>query len=182
MSINVDVVQSLELQDLALWSPSHAIDTRLGTRNQKVQSLLDLPSSPSATKNNAHSILKASLVDEQRLLDRDVFLEIKSKPEVGRPKAQAWLAQHTDPDLYNQQALMIHIPPSALSSASRSKGSDMTGEIIFLLDQSNSMDLKIGSLIKATRFLLQNIPCGWKFNIWRFGSTYTSLWPSSRNK
>lgn len=182
VSINVDVVQSPELQDLALWSPSHTIDTQLGTRNQKVQSLLDLPSSTSAAKSDAHLILKASLVDEHRLLDRDFVLEIKSAPEAGGPRAQAWLGQHTDPDLPNQQALMIHIPPSALSSASRSKSGDVTGEIIFLLDQSNSMEDKIGSLTKTARFFLQNIPCGWKFNIWRFGSTYTSLWPSSKER
>lgn len=182
VSITVDVVQSPELQDLSLWSPSHTIDTRSGTRNQKVQSLSDLPSSTSAIKNHAHSILKALMIDEHRLLDRDFVLEIKSKPEAGGPKAQAWLGQHTDPDLPSQQALMIHIPPSALSSASRSKSGDVTGEIVFLLDQSNSMEDKIGSLMKATRFLLQNIPCGWKFNIWRFGSTYTSLWPSSKER
>lgn len=182
ISINVEVVQSPELQDLALWSPTHNINSQSGTRNQKAQSIFDLPNSADATKNKAHSILKASLVDENRLLDKDFVLQIKSKPEAGGPKAQAWLGQHTDPDLPNQQALMIHIPPLALSSASRSKGGEVTGEIVFLLDQSNSMEDKIGALTKATRFFLQNIPSGWKFNIWRFGSTYTSLWPSTKKR
>lgn len=182
ISINVEVVQSPELQDLALWSPSHNINSQSGTRNQKAQSIFDLPSSTDATENKAHSILKASLVDEQRLLDKDFVLKIKSKPEAGGPKAQAWLGQHTDPDLPNQQALMIHIPPLALSSASRSKSGEVTGEIVFLLDQSNSMEDKIGALTKATRFFLQNIPSGWKFNIWRFGSTYTSMWPSTKKR
>ncbi|KAI7781350.1 hypothetical protein LA080_014784 [Diaporthe eres] len=181
-SINVDVVQSPELQDLALWCPSHDISPQSGTRNQKAQSIFDLPSSTYATKNNAHSILEVSLVDEHRLLDKDFVLEIKSKPEAGGPKAQAWLGQHSEPDLPKQQALMVHIPPSALSSANRPKSGGVTGEIVFLLDQSNSMDDKIASLTMATRFLLQNILCGWKFNIWRFGSTYTSLWPSSKER
>lgn len=83
---------------------------------------------------------------------RHFVLEIKSKSEAGGPKAQAWLAQHTDPDLPNQQAVMIHVPPSALSSASRSKSGDVTGEIGFFLDQSNSMEDKIGSLTKANDF------------------------------
>lgn len=83
VSINIEVVQSPEPQDLALWSPSHPdpIDTQSGTRNQRAQSPLDLPLSTYATENNAHPILKASLMDVHRMLDRDFVLEIRSKTE-----------------------------------------------------------------------------------------------------
>lgn len=183
ISIRVDVVQSPELQGLALRSPSHRhIDPQLRTRNQKVQSLSDLPSSTSETRKDGNSVWNVVLEDKQRLLDKDFVLEIKSKPGVGGPAAQAWLGQHTDPELPKQHALMIHIPTSGLSSANHSERGEETCEIVFMIDQSNSMDDKIGPLVMATRFLLLNIPPGWKFNIYLFGSTYTSLWPSSKKR
>lgn len=185
-SINVEVVQSPELHDLTLWCPSHGdiVNIQSESRNKMVQSILDLPSSGSATNNNstAHSVLKATLEDKKRLLDRSFVLEIKSRPEAGGPKAQAWLETHPDPDLADQQALMMRIPPSAVLSASRSRASNAVREVIFLLDQSNSMDDKIGSLVALTKIFLHNIPSGWKFNILRFGSTYTSLLPASQEK
>lgn len=180
VSIKVEVVQSPELQDLALRSPSHNIDPQMRPRNQKAQSLLDLPGGARATKDDGHSILEIVLEDKGRFLDKDFVLEIRSMPEAEGPKAQAWLGQHTDSELPKQQALMIHVPPLALSSAHWQKDGESKGEIVFLIDQSNSMDDKIGPLMQATRFLLLNIPRGWKFNICLFGSTYKALWPSSR--
>lgn len=180
VSIKVEVVQSPELQDLALRSPSHNIDPQMRPRNQEAQSPLDLQSGAPTTKDDSHSTLEIILDDKGRFLDKDFVLEIRSMPEAEGPKAQAWLGQHTDPGLPKQQALMIHIPPLAISSANWKRDGESKGEIVFLLDQSNSMDDKIGPLMQATRFLLLNIPHGWKFNICLFGSTYKTLWPSSR--
>lgn len=180
VSIKVEVVQSPELQDLALRSSSHNIDPQMRPRNQKDESPLDLQSGTPATKDDGHSILEIVLEEKGHFLDKDFVLEIRSMPEAEGPKAQAWLGQHTDPDLPKQQALMIHVPPLALSSAHWQKDGESKGEIVFLIDQSNSMDDKIGPLMQATRFLLLNIPRGWKFNICLFGSTYKALWPSSR--
>lgn len=180
VSIKVEVVQSPELQDLALRSPSHNIDPQMRPRNQKDESPLELQSGAPATKDDGHSILEIVLEGKGRFLDKDFVLEIRSMPEAEGPKAQAWLGQHTDPELPKQQALMIHVPPLALSSANWQKEGESKGEIVFLIDQSNSMDDKIGPLMQATQFLLLNIPRGWKFNICLFGSTYKALWPSSR--
>ncbi|KAI0430870.1 von Willebrand factor type A domain-containing protein [Xylaria sp. FL1042] len=55
-----------------------------------------------------------------------------------------------------------------------------TGEIIFVVDRSGSMEDKMENLKSAMHFFLKGIPVGQTFNIWSFGSHYSSLWAKSR--
>lgn len=178
--INIEVIQSPELQNLSPMSQTHEIcRPEEGTRDQIVFSAAELPIDTATTRNNAYQVLKTCLKDGIRFFDRDFMLDIRSQLSAGEPKAQAWLEKH--PELSNHQALMITMPPSLVLSRSIKSTRDTT-EVILLIDQSGFMEDKIYALKAMVAYLLQRIPAGWKFNVWRFGSTYSSLWTQPREK
>jgi hypothetical protein len=114
------------------------------------------------------------LEDGRAFLDRDFVLDIAREPQNGFETPTAWLETH--PTLANHKAMMLTIPPKFML---RNHSNNPDGEIIFLADLSGSMSDKMKSLKSAMDFFLKGILQGRKFNIWCFGSHYTSVWPQS---
>lgn len=98
------------------------------------------------------------------------FVLNMSRP-IEREQPSAWVEYH--PEWPDQRAMMISIPPTSTTNVPG------RSEILFLADRSGSMENKIGALKKAMMFFLRGIPEGKSFNIWCFGSKYTSMWSGS---
>lgn len=160
--INVSMVQSPDLPKLQVSTVTHP---------QKTKIMSDF--------KNGLQVSHARFSNESCLLERDFVLDIRSSLGAEGARPEAWLEQH--PNKENHKALMISIPPDVVADSSV-KNVRAKPEIVLLLDQSGSMDDKISVLRGASSYLLHNIPMGWKVNIWRFGSTYRSLWSHSREK
>lgn len=108
-------------------------------------------------------------------LEKDFVLDIRTGSNTAHEKPRAWLEEH--PTFTGHKALMLDLPFGCLSHQSEPMPSRT--EILFLVDRSGSMEDKIESLRSALRFFLKGIPIGKKFNIWSFGSSYTSWRPRS---
>ncbi|XP_042328286.1 von Willebrand factor A domain-containing protein 5A-like isoform X2 [Sceloporus undulatus] len=88
--------------------------------------------------------------------------------------------------LMGDPALLLTLYPNITTSK---PGQNATGEFIFLLDRSGSMDcntdhsqdspLRIQSAKETLILLLKSLPLGCYFNIYGFGSTYDSFYPQS---
>jgi hypothetical protein len=89
---------------------------------------------------------------------------------------QAWLDAHLA--IPDHKALMLTLPPKFLNRAA-TVPLHQKSEILFLADLSGSMSDKMLSLKSAMQFFLKGIPEGKKFNIWNFGSQFTSWCPQS---
>lgn len=120
---------------------------------------------------HANNILLVTAQIPTSFLKKDFVLDIKASIPT---EPQAWLETH--PSIENQKALMMHVPRHFLLEP---RMLNTPSEVLFLIDRSGSMEDKMDSVIFAMQFLLKGIPQGRKFNIWSFGSSYTSLWPKS---
>ncbi|XP_013923319.1 PREDICTED: von Willebrand factor A domain-containing protein 5A [Thamnophis sirtalis] len=88
--------------------------------------------------------------------------------------------------LMGDPALLLSLYPNIVAAKA---GQCVSGEFIFLLDRSGSMDTLMGnsvgtqSRIESAKetliFLLKSLPLGCYFNIFGFGSTYDSFYPQS---
>ncbi|KAH0626612.1 hypothetical protein JD844_001692 [Phrynosoma platyrhinos] len=124
---------------------------------------------------------------EGHQFDRDVELLIYYKDvhkpsalfEAGKPGVAPGL-------LMGDPALLLTLYPSITAPK---PGQSTTGEFIFLLDRSGSMDcatdysqdspMRIQSAKETLILLLKSLPLGCYFNIYGFGSTYDSFYPQS---
>ncbi|KAJ3575800.1 hypothetical protein NPX13_g3910 [Xylaria arbuscula] len=124
---------------------------------------------------NAQESTVVTLKENRHWFDTDFVLSIETALKNGAKCPRALLEVH--PSLPNQAAMIINIPPTVIESDAAIADS---GEVIFLIDRSGSMDDKMENLKSAMYSLLKAIPSGRHFNIWSFGSTYHSLWPCSQ--
>ncbi|KAI9767284.1 MAG: hypothetical protein M1839_004550 [Geoglossum umbratile] len=115
-------------------------------------------------------------LNELNFLDRDFVLDIITQPANGMEAPRAWLETH--PLFEEHRALMLTVPPKFML---RNVAANHDAEIIFVADCSGSMRDKMQALKSAMGFFLRGVPSGRKFNIWCFGDTHTSLWPSSKD-
>ncbi|XP_054848954.1 von Willebrand factor A domain-containing protein 5A-like [Eublepharis macularius] len=126
---------------------------------------------------------------EGHQFDRDVELLIYYE-EVHKPSAvlEAGKPGAAPGSLMGNPALLVTLYPS-LRCASK-PGLNTTGEFIFLLDRSGSMDCstdynssdappRIQSAKETLILLLKSLPLGCYFNIYGFGSSYDSFYPQS---
>ncbi|ERF76411.1 hypothetical protein EPUS_06969 [Endocarpon pusillum Z07020] len=119
---------------------------------------------------------RATLTDQNASLSRDfVLLILTSSP--GPFPSRAFVEPH--PDRPHRLAMMVTINPYDFFAAHLSSTA-FKREIIFLADRSGSMTNKIGALKIAMRVFLKSLPQDCHFNICSFGSTWSSLWPCSR--
>lgn len=169
LTLEVEVVEAERITSIT--SPSHEIATerRRGARN--AESFADL-----AGQNGRSNVETASvkLQSGSMFLDKDFVLEIATTSDGDAEHPQAWLEQH--PTMPNHKALMLTLPPGFLT---RNAPPAQRSEILFLADRSGSMSDKIASLKSAMQFFLKGIPEGRRFNIWCFGTGYTSWQPRS---
>ncbi|XP_048373973.1 von Willebrand factor A domain-containing protein 5A isoform X1 [Sphaerodactylus townsendi] len=135
-----------------------------------------------------HTAAQVSLADGHQF-DRDVELLIYYE-EVHKPSAifEAGKPGAASGSLMGDPALLVTLYPS-LRCVSK-PGLSATGEFLFLLDRSGSMDcvtdyntpnapLRIQSAKETLILLLKSLPLGCFFNIYGFGSTYDSFYPKS---
>ena len=169
LSIQIEVIELENVREIS--SETHKIVVERGLGKKVVETWADLAGK--GPTSNVHTAL-VKLDVGSTFLDRDFVLDIETKPRNGVEEPQAWLEVH--PSLENHKAMMLIIPPSFM--VEENDGAD-NGEIIFLADRSGSMDDKLASLKLAMAFFLKGISPGRKFNIWCFGTSYTSLWPKS---
>ncbi|XP_015283003.1 PREDICTED: von Willebrand factor A domain-containing protein 5A-like isoform X2 [Gekko japonicus] len=135
-----------------------------------------------------HTAAKVSLAEGHQF-DRDVELLIYYE-EVHKPSAilEAGKPGAASGSLMGDPALLVTLYPS-LQCAPK-PGLSATGEFLFLLDRSGSMDCssdynipdapqRIQSAKETLILLLKSLPLGCFFNIYGFGSTYDSFYPQS---
>jgi hypothetical protein len=169
LTLDIEIVESENITSVD--SPSHAITVTRRRGARDAESFADL-----AGEGDRSMIETASVKLETGhiFLDKDFVLDIVTAPDGGTENAQAWLEEH--PTFANHKTLMLTLPPKFLA---RNAPPMQRSEILFLADRSGSMRDKIVALRSAMQFFLKGIPEGRKFNIWSFGSQYTSWQPQS---
>nr|XP_060636583.1 von Willebrand factor A domain-containing protein 5A [Anolis sagrei ordinatus] len=124
---------------------------------------------------------------EGHQFDRDVELLIYYE-DVHKPSAflEAGKAGVAPGSLMGDPALLLTLYPNVTTTKT---GQNATGEFIFLLDRSGSMDCNTGhspdsppriqSAKETLILLLKSLPLGCYFNIYGFGSDHDSFYPQS---
>jgi len=129
---------------------------------------LESPSHPISNTFTDDSI-SVDLTSDTTGMDRDFILNIQYRDDF---ETKGYLCQADD-----EHFIQLDFSPN-LAESDRSESSDQ--EIVFILDCSGSMQ---GSSIQeakhALTILLRALEPGTRFNIYRFGSTFTSLFKSS---
>jgi len=103
-------------------------------------------------------------------MDRDIVVHIEHE-DMDKP----WLLVEGPDEQGDDYVAMLSLVPSFQLS------DQLTIEAVFLLDRSGSMG---GSSIQrakqAMQLFLHSLPSNCRFNIWSFGSNYSSLYPESQ--
>ena len=173
LRITVDVTATIPIRKLE--SRTHPISFEIGA----APSSLPAPtfaSLASASTNIEYDPKKAraTLSDRTATLGRDFVLLILAEGST-LLASRALLEQQP-----GHSAMMITLCPKDLFSSHISTA-EFSGEIIFVADRSGSMGgRKIEMLRDALAVFLKSLPERSHFNIYSFGSTFSSLWEKSR--
>ncbi|VUC22420.1 unnamed protein product [Clonostachys rosea] len=172
LTLNINILDSRTIHIIRSLTHNIKVEDRAGDR--AASSWADLADEESGKILSGQASL-VQLDQGSLFLDKDFCLEVVVDVGKGPAAPEAWVEHHpTDP---NQAALMAILPPGLLNQIPKTQ--PRPREILFLVDQSGSMEDKIESLKSAMHFFLKGIPLGSKFNIARFGSTFTSWCPQS---
>ena len=171
LTVKIEIIESETITSIS--SPSHAIAIQRQQGSRTAKSFADLASQDGDSCGTVETA-SVKLEKDPLFLDKYFVLHIVTAPNGEKENPQAWLEQHTT--LRNHKTLMLTLPPGYLN---RSAEPLQRSEILFLADRSGSMQDKIRTLKSAMQFFLKGIPEGRKFNIWSFGSHYTSWQPAS---
>jgi Vault protein inter-alpha-trypsin domain/von Willebrand factor type A domain len=130
----------------------------------------------SVTFNPQQATVKLS--DPNAKMDKDFVVSINTG-ENQEPTQQS-RALLSPSNKYGHSALMVTIKPSELFSM-HMPDMDFKGEIIFIADRSGSMvGEKIAGLRNVLYIFLKSLPNTCSFNLWSFGSSFRSLWVTSK--
>jgi hypothetical protein len=118
------------------------------------------------------------LSDPNAKMDKDFVVSINTvENEEPTQRSRALLSPSNE---YGHSALMVTIKPSELFST-HIPNIDFKGEIIFIADRSGSMTgEKIAGLRNVLYIFLKSLPNTCSFNLWSFGSSFRSLWVTSK--
>lgn len=118
------------------------------------------------------------LSDPNAKMDKDFVVSINTvENEEPTQRSRALLSPSNE---YGHSALMVTIKPSELFST-HMPNIDFKGEIIFIADRSGSMTgEKIAGLRNVLYIFLKSLPNTCSFNLWSFGSSFRSLWVTSK--
>ena len=154
-------VDRLEQQAASVSSPSHPIKVDLSDAQTFVVTFAHhhLVQLESVTRTLAVRLSKSSLY-----FSRDIIIDI----ELSEVRANTIAG-------VDQGAMMISFIPTERDC--RQSSSKQTEEFLFVIDCSGSMgsEEKIDLASKAMLLFLKSLPVGCRFNIIRFGSTFTPL-------
>jgi hypothetical protein len=173
LRITVDVTATIPIRKLE--SRTHPISFEIGA----APSSLPAPtfaSLASASTNIEYDPKKAraTLSDRTATLGRDFVLLILAE---GSTLLASRALLEKQP---GHSAMMVTLCPKDLFSSHISTA-EFLGEIIFVADRSGSMGgRKIEMLRDALAVFLKSLPERSHFNIYSFGSTFSSLWEKSR--
>ncbi|KAF5700264.1 von Willebrand factor type A domain-containing protein [Fusarium mundagurra] len=172
LSLSVEVLSAEEL--ISVKSETHAIRCNRGMGPAPCQTWDDFVTN---RDNDAGTSRAASVELGDRLtsLDKDLVITIDTALSDHAEAPLACLETH--PTLRNHKALMLTLPPELMTAAANGV---CDSDIIFLADRSGSMADKIEGLKSVMMYFIGGIPRNRHFNIWCFGTGYTSLWPQSR--
>lgn len=172
LSLEVDVLTAEEL--VSVNSDTHIISYQTGAGQRPCQTWQDFIMRGDDRSADLRSAM-VKLLHGCTTLDKDLVLTIHTALGDKAEIPQACLEIH--PNFENHKALMLTLPSNFMLQAERF---NHNGEIIFVADRSGSMSDKIQSLKKAMMFFINGIPKNRPFNIWCFGSNFTSMWPKSK--
>ncbi|KAL2836771.1 von Willebrand factor type A domain-containing protein [Aspergillus pseudoustus] len=169
LSVNIDILTSTEIRDIR--SDTHQVSVNRGSYQRQCRRWADFVAGAPPPETTSASV---RLDGDPACLDRDFILIISAHPAVEEELPHASLEFH--PDSKESSALMLEIPPRFML---RDQKPVEDTEVIFLADRSGSMLDKITGLKSSLEFFLRGLPKS-RFNLYCFGSNYTSLWPASR--
>jgi hypothetical protein len=159
-------------QITSIESKTHNVTLQMGVGQGTCQSWNEFVTR-GRTENPRTAVVE--LANGSTYLDRDFVLDITTSPQDGLETPHACMEIHTS--FKNHKAVMLTIPPKFML---RNQSRVHDAEVLFVADRSGSMSDKMESLKSAMRFFLHGIPQAQHFNVWCFGSDYTSLWPRSK--
>lgn len=169
LAIQVEVLTMERITSIA--SKTHNLTLQIGVDRGTCQSWDEFVTR-GRTENPRTALVE--LANGFTYLDRDFVLDITTSPENGSETPHACMETHTS--FENHKAVMLTIPPKFML---RNQSRVHDAEVLFVADRSGSMSDKMESLKSAMKFFLHGIPQAQHFNVWCFGSNYTSLWPRS---
>jgi hypothetical protein len=172
LGIQVEVFAPVPIHMLE--SRTHPISVELGhlTATNRISDLAPASPTPKFDPRKA----RATLSNRATALAKDFVLLILAEDRA-MLASRALLEPH--PSLSDHSALIVTINPQELFP-SEIVIDGVKAEIVFVVDCSNSMCDKIETLISAMRVFLGSIPQSCYLNICSFGSSYSLLWPESR--
>jgi hypothetical protein len=169
LTIQVEVLTTEPIKSIK--SKTHDVNLQMGVDRGTCQSWNE-----SVTRGGTEDPRMAlvELANGPPYLDRDFVLDITTSPQNGLETPYACMEIHTS--FRNHKAVMLTIPPNFML---RNQPRVHDAEVLFVADRSGSMSDKMESLKSAMEFFLRGIQAQ-HFNVWCFGTNYTSLWPSSK--
>jgi Ca-activated chloride channel homolog len=148
---------------------SYGLKIALEIQGKKHIQALESPSHTISTTFGDSSI-KVELTSETTAMDRDFVLNIKYQDKF---ETRGYLCRKDDESF-------IQLDFSPKSPAESVTNNNTEQEVIFVLDCSGSMQgSSITEAKRALAILLKALEVGTRFNIYRFGSTFASLFESS---
>ncbi|KAH7064338.1 von Willebrand factor type A domain-containing protein [Paraphoma chrysanthemicola] len=171
-ALEVELLTAEEI--LSIKSDTDIINVQRGIGQRRCQTWEDFVTQRDDPSANLKTAL-ITLEEGRTTLASDLVLTIHTALANDAETPQASLEIH--PEFENHKAIMLTLPSSFMLQA-ETFGHD--GEIVFVADCSGSMSDKVDSLKSAMMFFLNGIPENRPFNIWRFGSHFTSMWPRSK--
>ena len=172
LGLEVDLLTAEEL--VSVNSDTHTIAYQRGAGQRLCQRWEDFIMRRDDPSTNLRTAV-IKLEEGRTTLDKDLILTIDTALANNAETPQACLEIH--PRFENHKAIMLSLPSNFMLQA---ETFSHDGEIIFVADRSGSMSDKIESLKSAMMFFINGIPENRPFNIWCFGSNFTSMWQQSR--
>lgn len=173
LRITVDVTATIPIRKLE--SRTHPISFEIGAAPSSLPAptFASLASAPTNIEYDPKKA-RATLSDRTATLGRDFVLLILAE---GSTLLASRALLEKQP---GHSAMMVTLCPKDLFSSHISMA-EFSGEIIFVADRSGSMGgQKIEMLRDALAVFLKSLPERSHFNIYSFGSTFSSLWEKSQ--
>lgn len=176
LSVTVNVSTSVPLRRVECRTHPISIDMCVSTTPILTTSFSDLASPAVEAEYNPNKA-RATLSDRTAIPKRDFVLHILT---AGSTLLASQAILEPPADGSKEWAMMVTPSPHDLF-ATQVSTNNFDGEIIFIADRSGSMG---GSKIKTRRdeiaVFLKSLPEKCRFNIYSFGSSFSSLWETSQ--
>ncbi|RPB00525.1 hypothetical protein L873DRAFT_1679898 [Choiromyces venosus 120613-1] len=168
VSFSIDVTMGERIRTIE--SPSHRVSVQIGNNTATTKR----KPKPANQYNDKKALV--TLSQKSMHLKGDFVLLVTTATPQFLCTPMALLEAH--PTIPGQRALMVTLVPRLTDPKSpRSQ----KPEIVFIVDQSGSMESMVAPLKSAMSVFIKSLPRGCKFNICSFGSDYSFLWEKSQD-